>query len=71
MVEPLKWYDAKANNPPWIEALAEVRHMGPREGYCFQHVQTIMLAIDQYAETAWVYYLNGPYSIGGMEDKIP
>jgi hypothetical protein len=30
-----------------------------------------MLAIDQYAETAWVYYLNRPYSIGGMEDKIP
>jgi hypothetical protein len=30
-----------------------------------------MLAIDQYAETAWVYYLNTPYSIGGMEDKIP
>ncbi|MEA2539611.1 MAG: hypothetical protein QOH35_977, partial [Acidobacteriaceae bacterium] len=23
------------------------------------------------AETAWVYYLNRPYSIGGMEDKIP
>src|ERR1700682_1570017 len=28
---PMKWYDAKADNPPWIQALAEVRHMGPRE----------------------------------------
>ena len=24
----------------------------------------------KYAETAWVYYLNRPYSIGGMEDHI-
>jgi hypothetical protein len=30
-----------------------------------------MQAIDQYAESAWVYYLNRPYSIGGIEDKIP
>ena len=40
-------------------------------GHCYHRVQDIMLAIDRYAETAWVYYLNRPYSIGGMEDKIP
>jgi hypothetical protein len=39
--------------------------------YCYHRVHAIMLAIDQYAETAWVYYLNRPYSIGGMEDEIP
>jgi hypothetical protein len=38
---------ANAKNPPWIKALADVRHRGTREGYCFQHVQAIMLAIDQ------------------------
>jgi hypothetical protein len=28
MREPLKWYDANAtDNPPWIKALAEVRHL--------------------------------------------
>jgi hypothetical protein len=48
----MKWYDPKADNPPWIKALADVRHMGPREGYCFHHVQAIMLSIDQYAESA-------------------
>jgi hypothetical protein len=25
MGEPLKWYDEKEDNPPWIDALAEVR----------------------------------------------
>jgi hypothetical protein len=27
----LVWYDANAENPPWIKALADVRHMGTRE----------------------------------------
>jgi hypothetical protein len=27
MTEPLKWYDDKADNPPWIKALAEVRRL--------------------------------------------
>jgi hypothetical protein len=70
----MKWYDANANNPPWIKALADVRRMGTLEGYCFHHVQAIMIAIDQYAETALgtrEYFLNRPHSIGGMNDKIP
>jgi hypothetical protein len=67
------WYDANADNPPWLNALAEVRHIGTREGYCFQHVQAIMLAIDQYAETALgnrQFFLNKPHTIGGKSDNI-
>ena len=30
--EPLQWYDDKADNPPWIKALAEVRMRAAREG---------------------------------------
>ena len=48
--------------------------MGTLQGYCFQHVQAIMVSIDQYAETALgnrEYFLNRPYGIGGMNDKIP
>jgi hypothetical protein len=48
--------------------------MGTREGYCYHHVQAIMLSIDQYAETALgnrEYFLNRPYGIGGKNDKIP
>ena len=48
--------------------------MGTLEGYCFRHVQAIMLAIDQYAETALgnrEYFLNRPHSIGGRNDHVP
>jgi hypothetical protein len=72
--DPLKWYDDKADNPPWIKALAEVRHRASREGYCHAHVQAIIVAIDQYAEAALgnrEYFLNRPYSIGGRKDSIP
>jgi hypothetical protein len=51
----------------WISALAEVRHLATREGYCFQHVQAITVAIDQYAEKALGnrdYFLNKPYGVG-------
>jgi hypothetical protein len=50
MGEHLKWYDESADNSPWIDALAELRQRATREGYCYQHVQAITVAIDQYAE---------------------
>ena len=61
MTEPLKWYEEKAGNSPWINALAELRQRATREGYCYQHVQAITVAIDQYAEKALGnrdYFLN-------------
>jgi hypothetical protein len=67
MPEPLKWYDDNAENPPWIKALAEVRWLAPREGWCYQHVQAIIVSIDQYAEAALgnrEFFLNKPYSVG-------
>jgi hypothetical protein len=48
--------------------------MGTREGYCYHHVQAIMLAIDQYAESALgnrEFFLNKPYAIGGKKDNVP
>ena len=70
--EPLQWYDGKADNPPWISALAEVRHRATREGWCYQHVQAIIVAIDQYAEKALgnrEFFLNKPYGIGGVRRR--
>jgi hypothetical protein len=67
-MQELRWYDPKAQNPPWIKALAEVRHLATREGWLYQHVQAIIVAIDQYAEAALDnrgFFLNPPYSIGG------
>ena len=65
--EPLKWCDDRANHPPWIDALAQLRRQAAREGHCFQHVQAITIAIDQYAEKALgnrAYFLNKPYGVG-------
>ena len=45
-----------------------IRHLATREGWCYQHVQAITVAIDQYAAKAYGnhdYFLNKPYSIGG------
>jgi len=74
MREPPKWYDANAtDNPPWIKALAEVRHLACREGWRYQHVQAIIVAIDQYAEAALgnrEFFLNKPYGIGGRSHSV-
>jgi len=70
----VNWYDEKADNPPWIKALAEVRHRATREGYCYHHVQAIIVAIDQCAEKALgnrEYFLNRPFSAGGRKDNVP
>ena len=40
------------DNPPWITALVEVRAKATREGWCYQHVQAIIVSIDQYTEAA-------------------
>jgi hypothetical protein len=68
MGDQLKWYDDEAEgNSPWVRALAEVRQRAAREGYCYQHVQAIIVAIDQYAETALGnrdYFLNKHYGDG-------
>ena len=75
MSEPLKWYDRNADNPPWIKALAEVRRLAPHEGWRYQHVQAIIVAVDQYAEAALGnrdFFLNKPHGIGGKgKDDLP
>jgi hypothetical protein len=56
-------------------ALAEVRRLATREGWRYQHVQAIIVSIDQYAEAALgnrEFFLNKPYGIGGRtKDDIP
>jgi hypothetical protein len=67
----LSWYDHDADNPPWLTARAEVRERATREGWCYRHVQAIIVAIDQYAEATTGnrgYFLNRPQKIGGGND---
>ena len=48
--QPLRWFDDEADPPPFLKALEQVRHQATREGWCYHHVQAIMVPIDQYAE---------------------
>jgi hypothetical protein len=63
----IEWYDNRADNSPWLDALAELRQRATREGHCFQHVQAITVAIDQYAESALG---NCDYSPVEFERKV-
>jgi hypothetical protein len=59
-----------------MQALAEVRRLATREGWCYHHVEAIIVSIDQYAEAALgnrEFFLNKPYSIGGSRrnDNVP
>ena len=48
----MRCFDDETNPPPFFKALDEVRRLATREGWCYQHVQAIIVAIDQYAEAA-------------------
>jgi hypothetical protein len=67
--QPPQWFDDNAtDNPPWLKSLAETRRLATRQSYCYQHVQPLIVAIDQYAEAAMgnrSYFLDRPQSIGG------
>ncbi|WP_245325190.1 hypothetical protein [Bradyrhizobium sp. CCH5-F6] len=62
-----RWFDDERELSPFLTALEDVRRRATREGWCYAHVQAIIVAIDQYAEAATgnrEYFLNKPVSIG-------
>jgi hypothetical protein len=48
----VRWFEDEKNPHPFLKALYDVRHLAAREGWRYQHVQAIIVAIDQYAEAA-------------------
>jgi hypothetical protein len=67
LVGPLRYFSDEPELSPFLKALDDVRRKATREGWCYRHVQAIMVAIDQYAEAATgnrEYFLNKPHSIG-------
>jgi hypothetical protein len=69
-----RYFSDDHDAPPFIKALAEVRRLAPREGWCYQHVQAISLAIDMYAAEAFCnrdYFLSKPYGIGVRSGDVP
>ncbi|MDE5446953.1 hypothetical protein FXV83_06535 [Bradyrhizobium hipponense] len=72
----LRWFDDEPELSPFLKALEDVRRKATREGWCYAHVQAIIVAIDQYAEAATgnrEYFLNKPVSIGESRksDRVP
>jgi hypothetical protein len=66
--QPLRWFDDERELSPFLKALNEVRQLATREGWCYWHVQAMIVSIDQYAEAATGnrdYFLNKPVSIAG------
>lgn len=62
-----RWFDDERELSPFLTAVEDVRRKATREGWCYAHVQAIIVAIDQYAEAATgnrEYFLNKPVSIG-------
>jgi hypothetical protein len=59
----MRWFEDDKDPPPFLKELYEARRLATREGYCYQHVQAIIVAIDQYAEAATGnrdFFLNAP-----------
>jgi hypothetical protein len=48
----LRRFDDETEPSPFLKALEETRRLATREGWRYQHVQAIIVAIDQYAEAA-------------------
>ncbi|MEN3287733.1 MAG: hypothetical protein V7634_2033 [Bradyrhizobium sp.] len=64
----MNYFGDNEDEAPFLKALAEVRRIGVHEGWCYHHVQAIIVAIDQYAEAATgnrEYFWNKPHSTGG------
>ncbi len=62
--DPLKWYDQNADDPPWINALAEVRYRASRRA-----LRTIFGSVQSSDEKpcGWI----GPsQSAGGMKANL-
>jgi len=61
----MKYFSDSEDQSAFIKALAEARRLGVHEGWCYKHVQAIIVAIDMYAEATTgnrEYFWNKPHS---------
>lgn len=67
VAQQLRWFDDERELSPFLTAFEDVRRKATREGWCYLHVQAIIVPIDQYAEAATgnrEYFLNKPHGVG-------
>jgi hypothetical protein len=66
--QPLRYFHEDPHADAWLKSLDQTRRLATRQGWCFQHVQALLVAIDQYAKAATgnrCYFLDKPQSVGG------
>jgi hypothetical protein len=59
----MRGFDDEEDPPPFLKALELARRLATREGFRYQHVQAVIVAIDQYAQAATgnrEFFLNKP-----------
>ena len=63
----MRWFDDEKEPSPFLKALEEARRLATREGWRYQHVQAIIVAIDKYAEAATGHrdFLSKPHGFEG------
>jgi hypothetical protein len=67
VTSPPRYFSDEPELSTFLKALADVRRLATREGWRYQHVQAIIVSIDQYAEAATgnrEYFLTKPHSAG-------
>jgi hypothetical protein len=52
VTQPPRSFSDEPDLSPFLKALDDVRRKAAREGWCYWHVQAIIVAIDQHAEAA-------------------
>jgi hypothetical protein len=71
----MRWFDDEKDPSPFLKALEQTRRLATREGWRYQRVQAIIVAIDQYAEAATGnrdFFLNNSSRIGNTkQNDIP
>jgi hypothetical protein len=69
----VRWFDDEKEPSPFLKVLEETRRLATREGWRYQHVQAITVAIDQHAEAATGnrdFFLNKPPGSVGTPKRI-
>jgi len=72
----MRWFDDEEDSHPFLKALELARRLATREGFRYQHVQAIIVAIDQYAEAATgnrEFFLNKPPNLvaDARQNEVP
>jgi hypothetical protein len=66
-----RYFSGTEDRPPFLKALAEVRKIGVHEGWCYHHVQAVILArsVCRDGDRQPGVFWNRPQSIGGGQTR--